>query len=194
MIFLNIVSSKCCLCVPAFSPHSPPALPNFDVTFHPSFERAYAALQSLFRDVCSLVWGVPHTLVLCWALGICSPSGSTLGPENVGWVLSEQRAPLPVAPLTASCRKQGTLLSLEIRGGIRKQRKVIKVRVRRTSLVAQLVKNPPVMQETQVPSLAGEDPLEKEMATHSSILAGQSHGQRSLVDYSPWGHKELDMT
>jgi len=38
------------------------------------------------------------------------------------------------------------------------------------SLVAQLVKNPSAMQETQVQSLGGEDPLEKEMATHSSIL------------------------
>ena len=37
--------------------------------------------------------------------------------------------------------------------------------------MAQLVKNPPAMQETQVCSLGGEDPLEKEMATHSSILA-----------------------
>ena len=41
----------------------------------------------------------------------------------------------------------------------------------RASLVAQMVKNPPAMQETQVPSLGREDPLEKEMATHSSILA-----------------------
>ena len=40
-----------------------------------------------------------------------------------------------------------------------------------TSLVAQLVKNPPEMQETQIRSLGREDPLEKEMATHSSILA-----------------------
>ena len=40
----------------------------------------------------------------------------------------------------------------------------------------------------------GEDPLEKEMATHSSTLAWKSHGQRSLVEYSPWGHKESDMT
>ena len=39
------------------------------------------------------------------------------------------------------------------------------------SLVAQLIKNPPAMQETQVQSLGGEDPLEKEMATHSSTLA-----------------------
>ena len=50
-------------------------------------------------------------------------------------------------------------------------------------------------------SLGREDPLEKEMATHSSILAwrpvllpGKPHVQRSLVDYSPWGSKELDMT
>ena len=39
------------------------------------------------------------------------------------------------------------------------------------SFVAQLVKNPPAMWETWVQSLGGEDPLEKEMATHSSILA-----------------------
>ena len=38
-------------------------------------------------------------------------------------------------------------------------------------LVAQLVKNPPAMQETWLPFLDGEDPLEKETATHSSILA-----------------------
>ena len=39
------------------------------------------------------------------------------------------------------------------------------------SLVAQLVKNPPAMQETWVQSLGWEDPLEKGKATHSSILA-----------------------
>ena len=37
--------------------------------------------------------------------------------------------------------------------------------------MAQLVKNPPVIQETPVQSLGGEDPLEKEMASHSSIPA-----------------------
>ena len=40
-----------------------------------------------------------------------------------------------------------------------------------TSLVVQTVKNPPAMRETWVPSLGWEDPLEKGMATHSSILA-----------------------
>ena len=60
------------------------------------------------------------------------------------------------------------------------------------SLVARTVKNPPAMQETRVRSLGPEDHLEKEKATHSSILAWNSHGQRSVVGYSPWGHKELD--
>ena len=41
----------------------------------------------------------------------------------------------------------------------------------RVSLVAQMVKSLPAMWETWVPFLDGEDPLEKEMATHSSILA-----------------------
>ena len=57
-------------------------------------------------------------------------------------------------------------------------------------LVAQLVKNPSAIQETWVQSLGQEDPLEKEMAPHSSTLPGKSHGQRSLVGYSPWGRKE----
>ena len=62
------------------------------------------------------------------------------------------------------------------------------------SLVVQTVKNLPAMQETQVRSLGWEDPLEKGMATHSSILAWRIRGQRSLVGCSPWGGKELDTT
>ena len=57
-----------------------------------------------------------------------------------------------------------------------------------------VVKNPPAMQETWSGSLSQKDSLEKEMTTHSSILPGKSHGQRSLVGYSPWGRKELDTT
>ena len=48
---------------------------------------------------------------------------------------------------------------------------VIYLMVMSASLVAQMVKNLPAMQETQVQSLSREDPLEKEMTTHSSILA-----------------------
>ena len=62
------------------------------------------------------------------------------------------------------------------------------------SLVAQSVKNPPAVQESWVRYLGREDPLEKEMATHSSILAWEIHGQKSLVGCSPWGHKELGTT
>ena len=62
----------------------------------------------------------------------------------------------------------------------------------KASLVAKLVKNPPAMQETRVWSLGQEDPLEKGMATHSSILAGKIPWKRSLSVYSPWGHKESD--
>ena len=40
-----------------------------------------------------------------------------------------------------------------------------------------------------VQTLDLEDPLEKEMGTHSSFLFGKSHGQRILVDYSPWSHR-----
>ena len=49
-------------------------------------------------------------------------------------------------------------------------------------------------EEMQVQSLDQEDPLEKEMAAHFSILAGKSNGQRSLAGYSPWGRKELVTT
>ena len=64
------------------------------------------------------------------------------------------------------------------------------------ALVAQLVRNPPAVQETQVQSLGWEDPLEKGMATRSSVLAGKSLGQRSLAEAgsSPWAHKRSDTT
>ena len=57
------------------------------------------------------------------------------------------------------------------------------------SLVAQLVKNLPAIWETQVPSLGWEDPLEKGMATHSSILTWRIPWRKSLVGYSPGGRK-----
>ena len=44
-----------------------------------------------------------------------------------------------------------------------------------------VVKEPPAVQEMQVRSLGGEDPLEEGMVTYSSFLPGESHGQRSLA-------------
>ena len=62
--------------------------------------------------------------------------------------------------------------------------------------VAQIVKNLPAVQETQVRSLGWEDPLEKEMATRSVTLAWRIPVDRGArrATYSPWGCKELDTT
>ena len=62
------------------------------------------------------------------------------------------------------------------------------------SLVAQTVKNPPAKQETKVGFLGGEDPLEKGMATHSSILAWRIPQTEDPGGCRPWGCKESDMT
>ena len=55
--------------------------------------------------------------------------------------------------------------------------------------MAQWQKNLPAKKETLVESLSGEDPLEKEMATRSSILAGKFHGKRGMMGYSSCRHK-----
>ena len=57
------------------------------------------------------------------------------------------------------------------------------------SLVAQTGKNSPAVLETHVQSLGREDPVVKEMATHSIYLPGEFHVQRNLVGCHPWGHK-----
>ena len=57
-----------------------------------------------------------------------------------------------------------------------------------------VVKNQLPVQEMRVQSLGQEDPLEEEMATHSSIFAWKIHGQKSLAGYSLRGHKESDKT
>ena len=62
------------------------------------------------------------------------------------------------------------------------------------SLVAQMLKHLPTMRETQVQSLGWEDLLEKEMATHFSILAWKIPWLEKPVGYSPWGRKESDTT
>ena len=62
-----------------------------------------------------------------------------------------------------------------------------------SSLGTQRLKRLPEVWETWAQSLGWENPLEKEMATHSSLLAWKIPW-RSLVGYSPWGCKESDMT
>ena len=57
-----------------------------------------------------------------------------------------------------------------------------------------MVENLPTMQEMGVRSLGQEDALEEGMALTLVFLPGESHGQRSLMGYSLWGHKESDTT
>ena len=57
-----------------------------------------------------------------------------------------------------------------------------------------MVKNLPAMQKIQVCPLGQENPLEKGMATHSSILAWRIPWTEDLAGYSPWDCKESDTT
>ena len=57
-----------------------------------------------------------------------------------------------------------------------------------------VAKNPPGKQKTWVWSLGWEDPWKRKWQSTPVFLPGKSHGQRSLVGYSPWGHKESDTT
>ena len=78
--------------------------------------------------------------------------------------------------------------------GVREKLDLVKSMLFWASLVAQMVKHLSTMRETRVQSLGWEDPLEKKMSIHPVLLPGKSHGQRNLVGYSPWGHKESDTT
>ena len=68
----------------------------------------------------------------------------------------------------------------------------LKKRNNNSSLVAQMVKSPPAMRETWVRSLSGEDPLEKGMATHSSILGWRIPCTEEPGRLQSMGRKESD--
>ena len=72
-------------------------------------------------------------------------------PQTVAWTGSTRAGPCPLCPLTPKAESVGP-------AGV-------------ASLVGSAIKNPPAMQETPVRFLGEEDPLEKEMAIHSSVLA-----------------------
>ena len=57
-----------------------------------------------------------------------------------------------------------------------------------------MVRDLPAVQETQAGSLGREDPLRREWQPTPVFLPRESHRRRSLVGYSPWGHKELYTT
>ena len=61
--------------------------------------------------------------------------------------------------------------------------------LQKASLVAQRLKHLPAMWETWVRSLGWEDPWRRKWQPTPVFLPGESHGQKSLAGYSPWGHK-----
>ena len=60
------------------------------------------------------------------------------------------------------------------------------------ALVAQIVKNPPMIQRPGFNPWVRKSPWRRERLPTPVFLPGKFHGQRSLEDYSPWGSKELD--
>ena len=97
----------------------------------------------------------PHSSILAWRIPWTEEPG---GPQSTG---SLSRVRLFATPWIAACQAS---LYFTI------SRSLLKL-MSRASLVAQRLKRLPAMQETWVQSLGRGDPLEKEMATHSSILA-----------------------
>ena len=70
-----------------------------------------------------------------------------------------------------------------------KPQNMLKYTHERVSLVAQMVKTPPAMQETQVQSLSQEDPWRRKWQPTPVFLPVKSHGQKTLEGNSPWGLK-----
>ena len=62
------------------------------------------------------------------------------------------------------------------------------------SLVLQTVKRPPAMQDTRLNPWVRTIPWRRQWHPTPVLLPGKPHGRRSLVGYSPWGHKESDTT
>ena len=54
-----------------------------------------------------------------------------------------------------------------------------------------LVKNPPAVHETRVPSLGGKIPWRRKWQPTPAFLPGESHGQKNLAGYSPWGLRRV---
>ena len=63
-----------------------------------------------------------------------------------------------------------------------------------SSLVAQIVKNLPAMRTPGFCPWVGKIPQRRAWQPTPVLLPGKSHGRRSLIGCSPWGHEELDMT
>ena len=120
-------------------------------------------------------------------------AGSLPTMELIWWAVYSWDLPLSCPRLLDQCCNQTSVASLGKPTPVSSPLWSI-LGVSRSSQVAQTVKNLPTVWESQVQSPGQEDPLEKGMANHFSILAWEPHGQRSLAGYSSWCCKESDMT
>ena len=145
----------------------------------------------LETPVRSLGWEVPlekkmatHSSILAWKIPwMEEPSRlQSTGLQRVGhnWATS----------LHFNLQFQGQFIPISLRPILR----IVATYAIAASLVAQMVKNLPAMQETWMHSLGWEDPLEEEMATHSSVFAWRIPGKGSLVGCHLSGCTESDMT
>ena len=100
---------------------------------------------------------------------------SRKGPENKKWI----------------CTGEVTVSSGEETGRVEEQLHKYKRRVLLGFPSGSAVKNPPAVQKMLIRSLGQEDPQEKGMATHSSILAWEIPWMRNLVGNSPWSRKRV---
>ena len=151
----------------------------------------------------------PHSSTLAWKIPWTEEPGrlQSMGSLRVGhdWATSlslftfmhwrREWQPPPVF-LPGESQGQRSLVGCRLWGRTWLKRLSSSSSSSRASLVIQTVRNPPAMWETGVRSLGWGDPLEEDMATHSSILAWRIPMDRGAwwVTYSPWGRKQSDMT
>ena len=88
----------------------------------------------------------------------------------------------------------GNTIALTRRNFVGKVMSLLFNMLSRAFLVAQMVKHLPTMQESWVQSMGWEDPLEKEMALHSSTLAWKIPRMEEPGRLQPWSRKESDTT
>ena len=91
------------------------------------------------------------------------------------------------------CQKTKSNISSEQHAGKTPQ-VGFEIQLGKASLGAQLGKNLPAAQETRARPLGQEDPWRRKWQPTPVLLPGEPHGQRNLVDYNPWSHKESDTT
>ena len=130
----------------------------------------------MIKSIQSIIWG--SNVVKIWINNRKVPAYLTT--TGILWVLIDRSADNYYQTITVEARCETYFISLNFKQNFNRYW---------ASPSGSLVKNSPAKQEMWIQSLGQERPLEKEMATHSSILAGKFHGPRSLAGYSLWGQR-----